>query len=287
MNEPIRIEDIRALYGWFEENELDIRLGEAPTDWFALSKEIANRARRKTPPASTPRQTAPGPHPARPAPPPARPRAPVQAPAQPPDEAIMAARESAGGAADLDDLHARLAAFDGCRLKLTAKSLCFYRGAGTAPLMVIGEAPGRDEDIQGRPFVGRAGQLLDRMLAAIGITETDVHITNIVYWRPPGNRNPTPEEAQICLPFVERQIQLVAPRVLFLLGRPASNHLMKTTEGIMKLRGKWRTLAFGDFSVPALASLHPAYLLRTPAAKRMAWRDLLSLQDALEREDPP
>jgi DNA polymerase len=148
--------------------------------------------------------------------------------------------------------------------------------------MLIGEAPGRDEDIQGKPFVGRAGQLLDKMLAAIGLSEADVHITNIVYWRPPGNRTPTPQEAQVCRPFLERQVELVAPDFVLLLGGAAAKEILGATDGIMRLRSKWRDVALGSRKVRALATLHPAYLLRTPAAKRLAWRDLLAVKAALD-----
>lgn len=194
----------------------------------------------------------------------------------------MAARAAARGAGSLDELRATLAGFDGCGLKATAKNLCFYRGAAQARLMLIGEAPGRDEDLQGKPFVGRAGQLLDRMLAAIGLSEQDVHITNIVYWRPPGNRTPTPQEAQVCRPFLERQLELVAPDLAMLLGGAAANHIFGATEGIMRVRGKWRDVTIGSRTVHAIATLHPAYLLRTPSAKRQAWRDLLAVKAALD-----
>jgi DNA polymerase len=194
----------------------------------------------------------------------------------------MAARGAAREAATLDVLGARLAAFDGCGLKATAKNLCFYRGAAKARLMLIGEAPGRDEDLEGKPFVGRAGQLLDKMLAAIGLGEADVHITNIVYWRPPGNRTPTPQEAQVCRPFLERQVELVAPELVVLLGGAAAKHMLGVAEGIMRVRGKWRELDIGNLKARAIATLHPAYLLRTPAAKRLAWRDLLTIKAALE-----
>lgn len=147
--------------------------------------------------------------------------------------------------------------------------------------MFIGEAPGRDEDLQGKPFVGLAGQLLDKMLAAIGLDETTVHITNIVYWRPPGNRTPTPQEALVCRPFLERQIALVNPEFVIPLGGAAAKNLLNTPDGIMRLRGKWRTAEFGGQERQVLATLHPAYLLRTPAAKRLAWRDLLALKTAL------
>lgn len=149
--------------------------------------------------------------------------------------------------------------------------------------MIIGEAPGRDEDLEGRPFVGRAGQLLDRMLAAIDLDESSVHITNVVYWRPPGNRTPTPQETQICRPFLERQVELVKPEVVLLLGGAAAKTVLDTAEGIMRLRGKWRNITFGSAQVRALATLHPAYLLRTPAAKRLAWRDFLALKSVLQK----
>jgi len=146
---------------------------------------------------------------------------------------------------------------------------------------LIGEAPGRDEDMEGRPFVGRAGQLLDKMLAAIGLGEADVHITNIVYWRPPGNRTPTPQEAQVCRPFLERQVELVAPHLIVLLGGAAAKHMLEVADGIMRIRGKMREVAIGNVKTRAIATLHPAYLLRTPAAKRLAWRDLLAIKTAL------
>lgn len=200
-----------------------------------------------------------------------------------PDVAELSARSSARTANSLGELETALRAFDGCGLKATAKNLCFYRGSERARLMIVGEAPGREEDLEGRPFVGPAGQLLDKMLAAIGLGEADVHITNVVYWRPPGNRTPTPQEAQVCRPFLERQIELVAPEALVLLGGAAAKHVLDITDGIMRIRGKWREASIGPLSIKALATLHPAYLLRTPAAKRLAWRDLLTIKAALAR----
>jgi DNA polymerase len=147
--------------------------------------------------------------------------------------------------------------------------------------MVIGEAPGKEEDHAGKPFVGPAGQLLDRMLAAIGLREADVHITNIVYWRPPGNRTPTPVEAAACAPFLTRQIELVAPSILLLMGGPATKHLLGIEDGILKVRGRWRSIQRGGLELAAMPTLHPAYLLRTPAAKRQAWRDLLAVKSRL------
>ncbi len=203
-------------------------------------------------------------------------------PSRPEPKALASARESARSARSLVDLEALLQRFDGCPLKATAKTTCVYRGATTARLMVIGEAPGRDEDLAGKPFVGRAGQLLDRMLAAIELTEADVHITNIVYWRPPGNRTPTPEEAQSCRPFLERQIELVAPEIILTLGGPAAKAMLDTPDGILKLRGRWREVQIAGRTIRLLPTLHPAYLLRQPEAKRQAWRDLLQLKAALD-----
>ena len=204
-------------------------------------------------------------------------------PAQPPDAAETAARSAARQAQSLGDLEEALRAFDGCALKATAKNLCFYRGAAKARVMLIGEAPGRDEDLEGKPFVGRAGRLLDKMLGSIKLSEADVHITNIVYWRPPGNRTPTPQEAQICRPFLERQIDLVEPELLVLLGGAAAKHVLDVAEGIMRIRGKWRETEAQGRKIKTIATLHPAYLLRTPAAKRLAWRDLLAVSAALKR----
>jgi len=201
-----------------------------------------------------------------------------------PEVAVTTARALASQSSDMVALEAALKSFDGCALKATAKSTCFYRGAASAPLMIIGEAPGRDEDLEGRPFVGRAGQLLDRMLAAIDLDESGVHITNVVYWRPPGNRTPTPQEAQICRPFLERQVELVKPQLILLLGGAAAKTVLDTTEGIMRLRGKWREVELGTMKVRTLATLHPAYLLRTPAAKRSAWRDFLALKSSLMKK---
>lgn len=210
------------------------------------------------------------------------------------DELLAGACERARKAASLAELREALTDYDGCGLKKTAKNLCFYRGADASPIMFIGEAPGRDEDLEGKPFVGRAGQLLDKMLASIALAEGDVHITNIVYWRPPGNRTPSPQEALACRPFLVRQIELVAPRIIVALGGAAAKHLLEATEGIMRLRGKWRSLAPSILSdlaegggpskqeIQVLATLHPAYLLRTPAAKRMAWQDLLAIRRELD-----
>ena len=238
-----------ALLAWYEAMGVDETIGEAPVDYFAV-----------------------------PAPelPPARP----VTPARPAQARPSSARP--GEVATLGELKALVAAFEGCALKRTAKSLCFARGSPEARLMLIGEAPGRDEDLQGKPFVGRAGQLLDLMLAAIGLSESEVYITNTVYWRPPGNRTPTPEEVEACAPFLARQIELLAPKILVLLGGAAAKNILGVTEGIMRLRGKWLNYPCAAGAITTLATLHPAYLLRNPEAKRYAWRDLLMVKEALQ-----
>ncbi|TIV27765.1 MAG: uracil-DNA glycosylase, partial [Mesorhizobium sp.] len=177
--------------------------------------------------------------------------------------------------------------FDGCNLKFTAKNLVFADGNPNADLMLVGEAPGRDEDLEGLPFVGRSGRLLDRMLAAIGLDRASAYIANVIPWRPPGNRTPTPHETEICRPFIERQIELVNPKVLVNLGGPSAKTLLNTAEGILRLRGNWRvhTTASG-IAIPAMPTLHPAYLLRTPAHKKLAWRDFLEVKAKLQALAP-
>jgi uracil-DNA glycosylase family 4 len=199
----------------------------------------------------------------------------------PPDAAIMAAREAAASAKSLDELRALLERFEGCALRFTAKRLVFADGNPKARVMIVGEAPGRDEDLAGLPFVGRSGQLLDRILAAIGLDRTSVYIANLVPWRPPGNRTPTPQESQICLPFLKRQIELADPDILVCLGGPSSAALLGMTDGIRKFRGRWRTYHTGTREIRAIASFHPSYLLRTPLEKRSAWRDFLAIRAAL------
>jgi uracil-DNA glycosylase len=174
-------------------------------------------------------------------------------------------------------------AFDGCALKRTAKNTVFADGVVGAPVMIVGEAPGGDEDRLGKPFVGVSGQLMDRMFEAIGMSrERDLYITNILFWRPPGNRTPTLAEQAICMAFTRRHIELAKPKVLVLAGGTAAKSVLDTAEGIMRLRGKWTSLSLDDGSVvPTLPTFHPAYLLRTPASKRQSWSDLLSLDKKL------
>ncbi len=188
----------------------------------------------------------------------------------------------------LGDIEAALDRFDACPLRKTATRLCFADGNPAARVMLVGEAPGRDEDIQGKPFVGRSGQLLDRMLAATGLSrqaperESAVFITNVIFWRPPGNRTPTEAETQMCLPFLLRTIELQKPDFIVCLGATPAHRLTGRNDGILKLRGKWMTADVGGRNIPLLPTLHPAYLLRQPAQKRLAWRDLLSLREMLD-----
>ena len=204
-------------------------------------------------------------------------------PAPAPEAAIQSAREAARTAPTLETLRALLENFDGCALRHTATRLVFADGNPQARIMFVGEAPGREEDIEGLPFVGRSGKLLDRMIAAIGLDRGSAYIANVIPWRPPGNRTPTPQETQICLPFIQRQIELVNPDVLVTLGNPSTQTLLSTREGIMKTRGRWFDYDTGTRTIRALATFHPAYLLRSPSYKRMAWQDLRSIAKELEQ----
>lgn len=206
-----------------------------------------------------------------------RPAAPARAPAPPvlDGDAIGRAQMAAAAATTLEELKTALEAFDGCVLKRTATNAVFADGVASGGVMLIGEAPGRDEDRIGKPFVGRAGQMLDKMLDAIALDrKVNAYITNVINWRPPDNRDPTPEEAAICLPFLRRHIELAQPKVIILLGAVAARHVVGASEGIMKLRGRWLEYRVGDHMVPLIPTLHPAYLLRQPAHKKLAWRDL-------------
>jgi DNA polymerase len=203
------------------------------------------------------------------------------APPPSPDAAVVAARAAARDAASLEELRAILDRFEGCALRATATQLVFADGNPRARVMFVGEAPGRDEDIEGLPFVGRSGKLLDRMMAAIGLDRTSAYIANIVPWRPPGNRTPTPQETAICLPFMLRQIALADPDILVCLGNPSTQTLLETKDGILKTRGRWLPFNTGTREIRAIATLHPAYLLRQPLQKRLAWRDFLAIKKAL------
>jgi uracil-DNA glycosylase len=201
----------------------------------------------------------------------------IERPIAAPDDAALAA-----SARTLDELREILEKFDGCGLKATATRLVFSDGAPDARIMLVGEGPGGEEDRIGRPFVGRAGQLLDRMLSAIELDRRQVYIANVVPWRPPGNRTPTLQETAICLPFIRRQIELVTPRILVCLGASSAQTLLGPKEGITRTRGQWYDYSLGEGAIKALPMLHPAYLLRQPAQKRAAWRDLRTLSKAIK-----
>ena len=279
-----------ALLAWYRDMGVTDALADQPLDWLARGDRVAlapedfGSATRSE--AGQPSHAGPQSRRALPLVPPPSSSVPVRSFAPVPmAEAEDSARAAAQSAATLEALRAALERFDGCALRTTAKNLCFYRGAPHGRVMIIGEAPGREEDLEGKPFVGRAGQLLDRMLAAINLSENDVHITNIVYWRPPGNRTPTPQEALVCRPFLIRQIELAGPQFLLLLGGAAAKHVLGVTEGILRIRGKWHEVEVGGRKIPAMASLHPAYLLRSPGQKRLAWRDLLALRARLDGDN--
>jgi DNA polymerase len=193
----------------------------------------------------------------------------------------MAAREAAKTAASLEDLRALLDKFEGCSLRNTATQLAFADGNPQSRVMFVGEAPGYEEDISGRPFIGRSGKLLDRMLEAIGLDRTTAYIANVVPWRPPGNRTPTPQETSICLPFIRRQIELANPDILVCLGGPSAQTLLGIKEGITRSRGRWFPYDTGTREIRALPTFHPAFLLRSPLQKRLAWRDFLAIKKAL------
>ncbi len=204
-----------------------------------------------------------------------------------PEAAVMAARTAAKNAESLEALRTLLETFEGCMLRTTATQLVFADGNPKGRVMFVGEAPGRDEDIAGVPFVGRSGKLLDLMMAAIGLDRTQVYIANIVPWRPPGNRTPTPQESAICLPFIHRQIELADPDILVCLGQPSTQTLLGTREGITRTRGRWFKFDTGSREIRAMATYHPAFLLRSPLQKRLAWRDFLALKKALASERSP
>ena len=269
------LKDARELLAFYLDAGADAAVGEAPVD--RMADEIPPAA----PAAPPPRQRS-APSPA--APPAERTFFQSRAPAAPPpspDAAVMAAREATRTAATLDDLRALLDAFTGCPLRNTATQLVFADGNPQGRVMFVGEAPGHEEDISGKPFVGRSGKLLDRMMEAIGLDRGKVYIANVVPWRPPGNRTPTPLETAICLPFIRRQIELADPDVLVCLGGPSMQTLLGTRDGITRMRGRWLPFDTGTREIKALATIHPAFLLRSPLQKRFSWRDFLAIKKAL------
>ncbi|MBN9450830.1 MAG: uracil-DNA glycosylase [Bosea sp.] len=261
--------DPYELLSWYAEMGVTEALDETPRNHFADPAPIGERGNEQPRFRSLPGRPVP----------PARP---IAAAATPPDDATLSARTLAREARTLDELKSALARFEGCALKATAKNLVFADGNAQGRVMMVGEAPGADEDRIGLPFVGRSGQLLDRMLAAIGLSrKDDVYIANTVPWRPPGNRTPTIQETAICLPFIQRQIELADPDILVCIGKPSSQALLGF-KSITASRGKWVEYDTGTRRIRAIATLHPAYLLRRALDKRLAWRDLRALRAALD-----
>jgi uracil-DNA glycosylase family 4 len=270
--------DARAMLKWLIDAGADEALAEAPIDRFAVAADAVTTA-----PSALREAPARSPAPAERSAADMRvsrmPDLPARAPAAPITAGAASARELAASCQTLEELRQAVEGFEGCALKVTAKTTVFADGAADASVMLIGEAPGRDEDLQGLPFVGRSGQLLDRMLNSIGLDrKTSAYITNVIFWRPPGNRPPTSEEAAVCAPFLLRHIELKQPKVLVLLGGTPVKHILNIEEGITKIRGRWGRYVVNGQEIPALPTFHPAYLLRQPGAKRQAWQDLLSLK---------
>ena len=260
--------DPLSTLAWLVEAGADEAVGDEPVN--RLVARVAPTAAPKAPAATfTPRSMP-------------QPAAKVAAPVAESDT-IGRAMELAGAANSLAELKVAMESFDGCPLKKTATNTVFADGVPDHRIMLIGEAPGRDEDRIGKPFVGRAGQLLDKMLAAIHLDRAkNAYITNVINWRPPDNRDPTPEEAAMCLPFLRRHIEMVNPGIIILLGAVAARHVMGKTDGIMRLRGKWLDYHVNGRMVPVMPTLHPAYLLRRAADKKLAWRDLQAIEDKIK-----
>jgi uracil-DNA glycosylase len=282
--------NVRELIAFYLDAGVDSVLGEEPVNYFADRPEPITSAPATQAAAERVGESGRTFYQTRP--PPAAPRTGrgiaenqrttlAAAPVVAPEAAVMAAREAARTAQNLDELRALLANFEGCMLRATATQLVFAAGNPKARVMLVGEAPGRDEDIAGEPFVGRSGKLLDLMLKAIGLDRTKAYIANVVPWRPPGNRTPTPHETAICLPFIRRQIELADPDVLVCLGQPSTQTLLGTREGITRTRGRWHKFHTGSREIRAIATYHPAFLLRSPLQKRLVWRDFLALKRAL------
>lgn len=269
---------------WLVEAGADEAIGNEPVDRFRTSPPPGDGLKNPAPKREDLRERAPD----------SVPKFPLRISPLPADTArkgpspvatdnIGRAQELAKAATTLAELKAALEAFDGCALKKTATTTVFADGTPSHRIMLIGEAPGGEEDRQGLPFVGRAGQLLDRMLASIGLSrKTNAYITNVINWRPPGNRDPSPEEAAMCLPFLRRHIELVNPGILILLGAVSARHVMGNREGIMKLRGRWLEYYVNGQMIPVMPTLHPAYLLRQPSHKKLAWRDLQAIESKIE-----
>lgn len=270
MIEQSKISHVELLH-WYKHAGVDLALDDEPVDQFAAFKQQTQERRDKPAQTKSPLKLAAPSHTANQ----------MSGAAIPDENAIVSARELAKSANSLEELRKILTGFKGCNLRLGAKNLVFGDGNPNAGIMLVGEVPDLDEDTHGLPFVGRAGQLLDKMLAAINLDREKVYLSNVIPWRPPGNRTPTPAEIEICRPFIERHIELIAPKLLILLGESSAKTLLDTKKGILKLRGQWKKYPLQDGEIDCMPTLHPTYLLRQPVQKRLAWRDLLKVQERM------
>ncbi|MCP4072271.1 MAG: uracil-DNA glycosylase [Hyphomicrobiales bacterium] len=268
---------------WYKHAGVDIALQDNPVDQFALFKQqsktrqnsVTDRAGQlgqSRPQIDQPTQAK------------IRRNTPMPETAIPDENTVKKARERAEAAGSLDELREIMAGFKGCNLHLSAKNMVFADGNPASGIMIIGEAPGREEDMHGLPFVGRSGQLLDRMLAAIGLDRDKVYLSNIIPWRPPGNRTPTPLEIEICRPFIERHITLASPGLIILLGGAAAKILLETQLGIVKLRGRWKKYPMAEHQIDTITTFHPDNLLAHPTQKKLAWQDLLKIKQKLAND---
>lgn len=262
-------EESLAALNWLVEAGADEAVGDAPVDRFSARAPVSSLS------AASPAKAAP-----RPNPPLAQIKPTTLAPLA--TDGFGSAVEIAAKCRTLADLRSAMESFEGSQLKKLATNTVFADGNPDSRIMFIGEAPGHDEDKAGLPFVGRAGKLLDKMMAAIGLDRTRAYIINVMPWRPPDNRNPDPGEVAMCIPFLRRHIELAQPRIMIMLGAVSARHVLGLNDGIMKLRGRWLEYRIGTEMIPVLPTLHPAYLLRQPAHKKLAWRDLQALADKLD-----
>ncbi len=290
---PLTETELAALLAWQAEMGADEAILDTPQNRLAASSATASSATASTAtPSVTPPATVPTTAPAR-----ASPAAPAGAAQEAPSLFAQTEKPGEGGesiadlvarCATLEDIHAALDAMRDFPLRRTATHTVHTDGHPEARILLVGEAPGRDEDLQGKPFVGRSGRLLDRMLEAIGLSRhaedpaRAVLITNVVFWRPPGNRKPTEAEVTWCMPWLRRTIEIVQPEIIVCLGATPTQRLTGRTQGILRLRGTWLDCEIGERRIPLLPTLHPAYLLRQPLQKRLVWRDLLSLKRRLK-----
>ena len=253
---------------WYVECGVDETISETPINWFEQTNNSPIKQQVKT--ASSP-QEQPASRPAK------------TTPLASQKELIDSAEKIAAECSSLEQLNEAILAYDGCSLKKTASNTVFSDGNAQSDIMLIGEAPGAEEDKIGKPFISQSGQLLDRMFGAINMSrETDFYITNLLPWRPPGNRKPTDAECELCLPFLKRHIELFNPKMIILIGGTSASTVLNVETGITKLRGKWNDYTLADKQVPMMAIFHPAYLIKQPHYKKQTWHDLLTIKEKLE-----